>query len=134
MEKSDLIAIERQIMLKGAISSAKHHGISLEHGKPNPGLGDCAIESVIFNINERPCYEQKYPMSINYYRRIFVTDMANRTIKSPWNTFSHQEWLNGWKEMLEPGIYERGIFGDLMLPGIACGVRKFILIFNTKLG
>ena len=34
--------------------------------------------------------------------------------------------------MLEPGAYERGIFGDLMLPGIACGIRKVILIFNTN--
>ena len=35
--------------------------------------------------------------------------------------------------MLVPGAYERGIFGDLMLPGIACAIRKFILIFNTNL-
>jgi hypothetical protein len=34
--------------------------------------------------------------------------------------------------MLVPGTYERGIFGDLMLPGIACGVRKILLIFNTN--
>ena len=34
--------------------------------------------------------------------------------------------------MLEPGTYERGIFGDLMLPGIACGTRKILLIFNTN--
>ena len=35
--------------------------------------------------------------------------------------------------MLQPGTYERGIYGDLMLAGIACGVRKFLLIFNTNL-
>ena len=34
--------------------------------------------------------------------------------------------------MLEPGTYERGIFGDLILAGIACGLRKLILIFNTN--
>ena len=34
--------------------------------------------------------------------------------------------------MLEPGIYERGIFGDLMLPGIACWIRKLLMIFNTN--
>ena len=124
---------ERQRMVNRAILSARHHGISLQHGKPNPGLGDCAIESVIFNINERTCYETKYPMSINYYRRNFVTDMANRTVNSAWNTMSHREWLDGWREMLQPGTYERGIFGDLFLQGIACGVRKYILIFNTNL-
>ena len=35
--------------------------------------------------------------------------------------------------MLVPGTYERGIFGDLMLPGIACGIKKILLIFNTNL-
>ena len=35
--------------------------------------------------------------------------------------------------MLQPVTYERGIYGDLMLAGIACGVRKFLLIFNTNL-
>ena len=62
MESSELMAIERQRMVKGTISNAKYHVISLQHGKPNLGLGDCAIESVIFNINERSCYQYKYPM------------------------------------------------------------------------
>ena len=34
--------------------------------------------------------------------------------------------------MLVPGAYERDIYGDLMLPGIACGVHKKLLIFNTN--
>jgi len=70
-------------------------------------------------------------MSIDWYRRIFVTDMANRTLNSPYNTMTPKEWLSRWSEMLVPGTYERGIFGDLMLPGIACGTRKILLIFNT---
>merc|ERR1712208_226207 len=40
--------------------------------------------------------------------------------------------MGGWSEMGEPGAYERGIFGDLMIPGIACGLKKVILIFNTN--
>ena len=59
--------------------------------------------------------------------------MANRTVNSNFNFLTPQEWHEKWKEMLEPGAYERGIFGDLMLPGIACGVRKILLIFNTNL-
>ena len=35
--------------------------------------------------------------------------------------------------MMVSGVYEREFFGDLMLLGIACGVRTFILIFNTSL-
>ena len=59
--------------------------------------------------------------------------MFNRTVDTPWNTYGRQAWEDGWKQMLIPGTYERGIFGDLMLPGIACGVRKILLIFNTNL-
>ena len=58
--------------------------------------------------------------------------MANRTVDTPWNTLTPQQWIEGWKQMQEPGAYERGIYGDLMLPGIACGVRKKLLIFNTN--
>ena len=112
--------------------SAEIHGIKLQHGRPNPGTGDCAFEATIFNINDRKCFGQEFPMSIDWYRRIWTTDMANRTIDTPYNTMSPQEWLQGWSEMLVPGAYERGIFGDLMLPGIACGARKTILIFNTN--
>ena len=131
---ANLISDERSIMMTRAICSAKHHGINLEPGSPTPGLGDCAFEATIQNINERNCYQEKFPLLISSYRQIFVTDMANRTVNTEWNIYSQspQEWLTGWKEMLIPGTYERGIFGDLMLPGIACGVRKYILIFNTS--
>ena len=74
---------------------------------------------------------KKKTMSISYYRRMWVIDMANRTVDTDWNILSRQEWLAGWQDMLIPGTYERGIFGDLMLPGIACGIRKYLLIFNT---
>ena len=129
---SELMASERKLMISRAISSARNHGISLEPGSQNPGTGDCAFQAVIQNNNDRTCFEKKFPLPVSYYRRIWVTDMANRTVDSDWNILSRQEWLAGWQEMLVPGIYERGIFGDLMLPGIACGIRKRLLIFNTN--
>ena len=113
-------------------ASAQRHGIKLRHGSSNPGTGDCAFEAAIHNVNDRPCFHEKFYMSTNWYRRIWVTDMANRTLYTDYNMLSNKEWLEGWSEMLEPGAYERGIFGDLMLPGIACGIRKIILIFNTN--
>ena len=58
--------------------------------------------------------------------------MANRTLYTDYNTLTNKEWLAGWKDMQTPGTYERGIFGDLMIPGIACGTRKYLLIFNTN--
>ena len=128
-----LLSQEKSLMISRAIVSANKHGIKLEHGSSNPGLGDCAFEAVIQNNNDRQCFREKLPMSIGWYRRIWVTDMANRTVNSSWNTLGRQKWLEGWQEMLVPGTYERGIFGDLMLPGIACGVKKILLIFNTNL-
>ena len=90
------------------------HGINLRHGRTNPGTGDCAFEAIIYNINERQCFKEKFLMSIDWYRRIWVTDMANRTVHSPYNTLENAEdWLSGWSEMLIPGTYERGIYGDL---------------------
>ena len=123
---------EKHNMISRAISSSKNHGIALKHGTGNPGLGDCAFEAIIQNNNDRSCFRDKFMMTIDWYRRIWVTDMANRTLNSPFNTLGQQQWLEGWQHMLVPGAYERGIFGDLMLPGIACGVRKILLIFNTN--
>ena len=97
-------------MITRAITSARNHGINLTHGSSNPGTGDCAFESVIQNNNNRTCFEKKYPLSISYYRRMWVTDMANRTVDTDWNILSRQEWLAGWQEMLVPGTYEHGIF------------------------
>ena len=124
---------EKKIMIPRAISSSSKHGIDLTEGASNPGTGDCAFEAIVQNINERSSFKEKFPLNINQYRRIWTTDMANRTLFTEFNIYSNKEWLEGWNEMSVPGIYERGIFGDLMVPGIACGVRKYLLIFNTNL-
>ena len=133
MTISNLMINERTTMVTRAICSGKKHGINLQPGQSNPGLGDCAFEAIVQNINARKCYKEKFNLSITSYRQIWVTDMANRTVHTDWNIYSPKEWMEGWQQMLISGTYERGIFGDLMLPGIACGVRKYILIFNTNL-
>ena len=123
-----LFSEETAIMISRSIESAKKHGIKLKHGSPNPGMGNCAFEAVIQNVNDRLQFKEKFKMSIDWYRRTWTTDMANRTIYTEYNILTNKEWLEGWKEMQIPGTYERGIFGDLMLPGIACGIRKYLLI------
>ena len=129
---SNLLEKEKTLMISRTITSGKKHGIDLQHGSSNPGTGNCSFESILQNNNDRKCFPVKFPMSVNYYRRIWMTDMANRTINTELNIYSNQEWMAGWEQLLIPGTYERGIFGDLMLPGIACGVKKFLLIFNTN--
>ena len=120
-------------LVKRAINSGKKHGIELCPGRQNRGRGDCAFESVLFNINDRICFTEHLPFSTDYYRRIWMTDMQNYSLNDPtWNcSYSQEELLAGWEEMKESGVYERGLFGDLMLPGISRGVHKRILIFIT---
>ena len=79
---STLMSDERNTMISRAIRIARHHGINLKPGSSNPGLGDCAFESVVQNNNDRMCYTEKFPLPINTYRQIWVTDMANRTVDS----------------------------------------------------
>ena len=121
-------------MIKRAISSAKKHGIDMCHGTPNSANGNCAIESVMFNVNDRQCFLESLPFSPDYYRRIWMTDFKNRTVNDlTWNIYSKEQWEEGWAEMMKSGVYERGLFGDLMLFAIACGVKKVFLIINTHL-
>ena len=56
------------VMLMGAISSAKKHGIDVRPGSPNSAAGNCAFESVISNINDRSCFDGSFPFSADYYR------------------------------------------------------------------
>ena len=101
---------EVQKMIRRAIANGQAHGINLKHGRVNPGNGDCAIEATLYNNNDRLCFETKYTLPISFYRQIWTTDMANRTVESPWNTVGTEAWYEGWKDMAIPGTYERGFF------------------------
>jgi hypothetical protein len=120
-------------MVNRAISSAKRHGIILAQGTPNKADGNCALESAILNVKDRDCFSDRLPFSVDYYRRIWMTDMKNRTMDDKtWNIYSRTDWEAGWNVMMESGVYEQGLFGDLMLFGIVCGLKKVMLIFNTS--
>ena len=133
-KQTPVLASEGLLIVRRAIASAKKHGIKLMHGNLNLADGNCAIESAILNVNDRDCFSDQMTYTIDYYRRIWMTDMKNRTLHDKtWNIYSIKEWEAGWNDMMETGVYERGIFGDLMLFAVACGIRKIILIFNTSL-
>ena len=85
-------------------------------------------------MNDRKCFQENLPLSVEYYRIFLMTDMMNWTLNDQnWNIYSKSDWQAGWKELMKSGVYERGKFGDLMLFGIACGIRKMLLILH-KLG
>ena len=69
------------------INSASKHNIRLEPGRGNPADGNCSYKSVIFNINDRKCFETTLPMSPDFYRRVWTIDLMNKILdrKIPWN-------------------------------------------------
>lgn len=130
----DMSAQNSSGIIQRAISSARKHNIKLTPGKQNSGGGNCSYLSVIYNINERTCFSNKFFMSPDYYRRVWNIDIMNKILdkRIPWNPgMTRKEIQEGFHEMIESGKYEKDFFGDMMMAGIACGVRKRILIFNT---
>ena len=123
-----------KLMLSRAVASSRRHGINLVPERLNPASGNCSFEAVLFNNNDRSCFDDKYTFSVDYYRRIWMTDMEARVLdNNEWNCgYTATELKAGFAEVKESGVYERGLFGDLILPGIAVGVHKRILIFNTN--
>ena len=64
-----------------------------------------------------------------------MKDMMERILIEicPWNLgYTEQQVRDGLAKLQESGIYEIDFFGDMMMGGIACGIRKRILIFNTS--
>ena len=57
--------MDKDTMILRAQANAKSHGIDVIAGSPNPGRGDCALEAAIINNNDRFCFKQKFPMSID---------------------------------------------------------------------
>ena len=56
-------------------------------------------------------------MSPDYYRRVWNTDMLNKLLdkRIPWNPgLSQAELIDGFEEMMVPGVYERPFFGGLL--------------------
>ena len=122
-------------IVQRAIASAHKHRIKLDPGRRNHADGNCSYESVIFNINDRDCFKERLTMSPDFYRRIWNTDMMNKILDgtNPWNPgLTRTQIVQGFQDLMTHGVYERSFFGDMMMAGIACGIRKRILIFNTN--
>ena len=133
--KSSLMELKHKTMFEKAVESAKKHKIHVEPGRENHGMGNCSYEAVIFNINDRSCFHSKFNMSLEHYRVVWNTDMMNKILdkRVPWNPgLTRQEIVQGFQDLMISGVYERDFFGDMIMAGIACGVRKIILIFHTN--
>ena len=133
--RQDLTSNTKMMIVERAIASAEKHRIKLKPGRANHGDGNCSFEATIYNINDRSCFEENLPITPDFYRRIWITDIMNKILDTtnPWNPgLTRTEIVLGFQELMKSGIYERSFFGDMMMAAIACGVRKRILIFNTN--
>ena len=131
---SSQIANENTIFIK-AIEIAKKHKIKLKAGRKDRGYGNCVFEAAINNINDRDCFSNKLLQTPNWYRQLWMDNMMERIILRicPWNLgYTEHQLREGFDKLKMTGVYEIDFFGDMMLGGIACGIRKRILIFNTS--
>ena len=120
-------------IVKRAIISASNHGINLCQGRLNPAKGNCAFEAPIFNNNDRPCFSEKFSLSMDHYRAKWIAKGENVFFHSDFNPgYSLAEWKAGFSQLKKSNVYEVDFFGDLVIPSIAVGMRKILLIFNTN--
>ena len=90
-----------KLMLSRAVASSFRHGINLISGRLNPATGNCAFEAVLFNHNDRSCFQGKCQFSADYYRRIWMTDMEAKILDdSAWNNgYTIAEIKEGFQEI-----------------------------------
>ena len=116
-----------------AIESASKHGIKLEHGRPNPGVGNCAFESVIYNITDRKEFSkhQKVMLHPSEARPVWVCELQT-IIEKDYPYMIPDNLQNGnpeelWNKLKQDGVYEVELMGDLMLNAISRGCKKGFL-------
>ena len=71
---SDDTVIMAGSMVTSAIKTAARMGMSLTEGEPVKALGNCLIESVKGNIEDRDIFEEKIEESINELREKVVKE------------------------------------------------------------
>ena len=111
--RNEISLLKNPRIFDRAISNAEKHGIKLQPGTENNGSGNCSYESVILNINDRDCFAEKLPMTPDFYRRIWNTDLMNKILdgRIAWNPgLTRSQIKEGFQELMEAGVYERSFF------------------------
>ena len=116
------------------ISLAAHYFINLRYGTPNNKGGNCSIESVLDQINSRPCFSTRLLNTVQHYRFTWMCETERRARASPFypGGYTEHEWNKYWSMLRQNGQYEIDYFGDLMMIGIMHCLKKNALIFNTN--
>ena len=122
-----------QIMVQG-ISLANRYHINLVPGHPNKAQGNCAIESILDNINSRDCFPNKLPFHHHMYRLAWIkaSEALSRNSDFYPGMFTDDEWKIRWDTLKKDGQYDIQYFGDLMMLGFMHCVKKDALMFDVS--
>ena len=66
----------KKTIVQRAIASAQKHKIKLKPGRENQADGNCSFEATMFNINDRSCFQDKLPMTPDFYLDMLLASCA----------------------------------------------------------
>jgi len=120
-------------MTEAAIQIGAKMGVQLEGGTPVKASGNCLIESVKGNIDERDIFDEKLSESSLELRLKSALEGERVIGESPYRIEDYDEadWADGWNLLKNEGIWDVEYFGDLMIIALAHYIHKNILLINT---
>ena len=123
-------------MLQAAIRTAHRLGLSLQEGTRVEATGNCLLEAVRGNVEDRDVFTSKIEETVSELRRNTAVEGETVIGASPYRIedFSEEQWAEGWARMRYEGVWDIDYFGDLMIIALAHHIRKNILIINTEQG
>jgi len=121
-------------MTQAAVRIGANLGIDLRGGTPVKASGNCLIESVKGNIEERDIFDVKLTESSVELRLRSALEGERILRESPYRIedYNEDEWSEGWNLLKNEGVWDVEYFGDLMIIALAHYIHKNILLINTK--
>ena len=114
-----------------AVRLATRLGFCITAGTPNPAVGNCLIESAVFNINDRPELSELGAIedTIQECRDLWVTQFKTKIpiFRPELDAFTDEQWA----EIRRDGVWNTPL-GDLMPFCISFATKKRILILNCS--
>eukprot|EP00091_Calanus_sinicus_P014458 TRINITY_DN3200_c0_g1_i3.p1 TRINITY_DN3200_c0_g1~~TRINITY_DN3200_c0_g1_i3.p1 ORF type:complete len:352 (-),score=80.35 TRINITY_DN3200_c0_g1_i3:421-1476(-) len=120
-------------MTQAAVKIGARMGVQLRGGTPVKASGNCLIESIKGNIDERDIFDLKLNESSIDLRLKSALEGERVIGESPYRIedYNDVEWAQGWNLLKNEGIWDVEYFGDLMIIALAHYIHKNILLINT---
>ena len=125
------INVDPSTIINIAIKNADWHDIKLHHGGYNNADGNCSFESIVQNINSRPCFGEHIPGSADLHRKSWLSETENLVWEFTGGLgLSEDLFRKEWSCLKNSKSYNCAL-GDFLMHAIAHCVKKDILLFNT---